>query len=904
MAHRLEPAFSTQFHTLADELFVNRAASGDGFCGYIQSHGFHGRRFLAIENDHPPSDRYAEVDLSDHVREAERLGPYERQVLAEIVHAPHRLVMIVGYAGSGKTSTILHVLEHYARYRVQRVLEHPRPGLYTRVRALQPFQMYVDFEPIWMKVAANSKDDAAARDALLEHWAEALPPAINRMLASTKQPLQLLRDCVATALRWATEQPAEFPHYQVPGALTVFFRKFEGKLSDSENPEDAYRKVLVTLDAMKVEHRIEFWHALLDIVKLHSHPKDIVVAVYDNADPMDAPLQRWIQERLDCIATSCVHKIVAPIRPVTFQVRGFSSSNNWYPHSGPSPVDILSQRLLSFLNRPEQLTTYQDMPRDQAQRALGRALDILARLQRNYGHGRSLGRVLAWMAGDSGRRVLLMAKALFLNDQLFETAENSAAFVRSVRGRYELRAMIDRLVVSLGEEIVAIAEDVVFALDTGRAVGPDVLARRLVDTIELVVANSLRVQNSALLGVSLADVHSVIREAEVGTAARRGLRESAAAALAAIAVKEDNSERRRAVLDAVCRNYRDLVRTCLPKLTWEHRDAAEALSAFVASFAELDAVEPDHAEHAPERTTDPWPQLNKPFMTVQFALRSVGGKYNMFAVGDRPSLCKLHILWFLAGVRRGSATVHDLIATLRALDHTDADILEAVNEFVNEHVRLMWLDRCFAYPSIAALLEIPNHRVVMSRAGWGYQSALTSEIDYLLVHLGMANVNLTTQLHNVVIGLRALHEIEAELRARKTSPPGVPTGVLSPVRDVIVRATAQFQDLAARHFRNLSRNVEREEVRRIVVTYDQLLRDVEFVRPTASTLRPATLRSIDPHQVSLARVDAHRERAMLRSALAGARFWADGMTPDEFRPDDVTEVIPGGARPHGPHVVG
>lgn len=905
MVQRLEPPFSTQFHTLADELFVNRPATSDGFCGYIQSHGFHGRRYIAVDHDRPPSDRFAEVDLRDHVREAERLGPYERQVLAEIVHAPHRLVMIVGYAGSGKTSTILHVLEHYARHRVPRVLDHPpRPGLYAKLRALQPSCMYVDFEPIWKKVATQSKDAAAAQATLLEQWAEALPSAINRMFAGTKQPLQLLHDCIRTGLRWATEQPTEVQSYQVPGALISFFKRFNGKLSDGEDSQEAHKRVLRTLDEMSVEHRIEFWHAILDIVKLHSHPKDIVVAVYDNADPMDAPLQRLMQERLDCIATSCVHKIVAPVRPVTFEVRGFSSSYNWYPHSGPSPVDILSQRLLSFLNRPEQLTSYKDMPRDQAQRARGRALDILARLQRNYGHRRSLGRILAWMAGDSGRRVLEMAKALFLSDQLLESAEVSAALVRATRGRYELRAMIDRLVVSLGEEIAAIAEDVVTALGNGRAVVPETLAVRLVATVELVLANSLRVQGSELLGVTLTDVQGVIAEADVDTAARRSLRESTDAALDAIAASEESQARRREVLDAVCQRYRALVRACLEAPAWQNRDAGDALIAFICSFSDLDTAELEPAASVPDRPFEPWPRLNKPFLAVQLALRSGAGRSNVFIVDGRPSLCKLHILWFLAGGRRGSATAQDLITVLRALDHSDEDILEAVNEFVNQHIRLMWLDRSFKYPSIAALLDIPNHRVVLSRAGWGYQSALTSEIDYLLVNLSTPSVSLTTQLDNVVLGLRALHEIEAPLRTRRERAPGMLPGVTSAVRDVIVRAAAQFHDLAARHFRNLSRKEDRDELRRIVVAYATLLSDVEFVPRTASTLPPAMLRSIDPYQVSLIHVDSRRERAAIQGALKGVRFWADGMTQDEFHPGDAVEAPRDGRRSSGPHAAG
>lgn len=875
------PSFSTQFHTLADELFVNSPASGEGCCRYVQSHGFHGRRFLALDNEHPPSERYAEFDLSAHVREADRLGPYERQVLAEIVHAPHRLVMIVGYAGAGKSSTLRHVLEHYAHHRVPRTVEPGRGALFRQIRAQRPLYAYVDFEPIWMRVASNGPDDAAARAALLRHWAEALPSAINRMLSNR----QLLRDCVATALRWAVEAPSEFPDYPVPAALTAFYMKFPGKVSDAQDADDVYHRVLTTLGELAIEHRIEFWHAILDIIKLHSYSKDIVVVVYDNADPMDAPLQRAMHEILNCIATTCRHKIVAPVRPVTFQVRGFSAACNWYPHSGPSPIDILSQRLLSFLHHPEQLVSYRDMPQEQAQRALGRALDVLARLQRNYGHRRSLGRVLSWMAGDSARRVLEMVRSIFLSDQLLEIDSSQAATVRAVRGRYELRAVLDRLVISLGEEIVAVAGDVVIALGGGNDIDPDDLAARLAGTVDLVLASSLRVPASELLGIALPDLQQVLREE--APAARRSIQGSCEAAMIEIALREASEPRRRAVLERVCRGYRARLPALVERHTWRHPDVAPALIGFLESLAEPAPHDPhDNLEIEPsaanERAVEPWAHLNKPFLSVQLALRHGTSRSNAFMIDDELSLSKLHILWFLAGVRNGSATVQELVTTLRALEHDDAHILQAVNELVNQHVRLMWLDRCFRYPTIDALLLEPNHRVVLSRAGWGYQSALTSEIDYLLVNLSAANVNLTSQLQNVMLSLRALHELEALLRARPDRPRTAPASMFSAVRDIIVRAAAQFHDLAARHFRKLSRNTDRDELRHVVVSYERLLADVEDVPPIASTLRVGVLRSIDPHQVALIRVDARREREAIRSALAGSRFWTDGMTPDEL----------------------
>jgi hypothetical protein len=288
---RFWPEFSKQFNSLADELFKNAPATGSGFSAYIQSHGFHGRRYMAMELGRLPSDRYAEFKLDRHVTHAERLGPYERQVLAEIVLAAERLVMIVGYAGSGKTSTIRHVLDHYARHRPSRLVDaSKRTGPYHRIRSIRPSHIYVDFNPIWTKVELVRNDEASATKCLLEEWANALPIAVLDMFGPS-EPLQLLIDCVEVALRWAISPPRseQFPMYRPPG-VTEFFKVFEGGLRDSKSLEDSYRKVLAALARMTAEDRVAFWHVILDIVKLHSYDDDVVIAVYDNADPMDAYL--------------------------------------------------------------------------------------------------------------------------------------------------------------------------------------------------------------------------------------------------------------------------------------------------------------------------------------------------------------------------------------------------------------------------------------------------------------------------------------------------------------------------------------------------------------------------------------------------------------------------------------
>jgi plasmid stabilization system protein ParE len=490
------------------------------------------------------------------------------------------------------------------------------------------------------------------------------------------------------------------------------------------------------------------------------------------------------------------------------------------------------------------------------------------------------------MAGDSGRRLLDMAKELFLSDQLVETGEQLPAPARVVRGRYELRALVDRLAISLGEEIIAIADHVVVELERGNPVAAADLADRLEVTTRTALANAQQVSRSELRAVTLIDVQCTLRDPDLVTGARRVIRESVAAALQLIATSEHNGDRRKGVLDEVCTRFTALLGSALDSVPWQHRDARDELHAFLCSFADLESPSPEQIEIPFDESIQWLYEINKPFVPVQILLRSRVHTTNVFEVANRPSLCKLHVLWFLAGLPRGLATAEHLVTALRALEHSDGEILETINQFVVQDMRLIWFDRSFAYPSIAALLANPDHRAVMSRAGWSYQSALTSEIDYLLVKLGRANLGLTTQINDVVLGLRELHELEIGIRDRAARGVRIPEEVFTAVHDIVVRAALQFTDLAARHFRKLSRNVERDELRQSVVTYERLLTDVASLATgggSGGTVPRAALRCIDPYEVRHTPVHAGPMLAELRKALAGNRFWVDGMTADEHR---------------------
>src|SRR5215510_43206 len=177
--------FSDRFDTLCDALFLEAPATAQqGPCRYVQSHGYHRNRWSAADLDDLRSDRHAETNLSDYIRNQELLGPYERHVLGEILTAPTTLVMIVGYAGSGKSSTIHHVLKHYAanRHRIA-VDSHVRDPLHRHIHyVLRPSHIVIDMQSI--REAVDQKPGPEAIELLKQKLAECLPTEIARAIGS------------------------------------------------------------------------------------------------------------------------------------------------------------------------------------------------------------------------------------------------------------------------------------------------------------------------------------------------------------------------------------------------------------------------------------------------------------------------------------------------------------------------------------------------------------------------------------------------------------------------------------------------------------------------------------------------------------------------------------------------
>jgi hypothetical protein len=740
----------------------------------------------------------------------------------------------------------------------------------------------MNFDPIWKVVDATARDDVErAVEVMFEEWSAALPNAVLKMFEGAENGLQALLDCIEVVLKWAT-RPPPFKNYRVPAAVTSFFMKLHGRLRDGDL-EEQYQKVLSALDGMSHEDRIGFWHAVLDAIQHHSHPADVVIAVYDNADPMDEPLQQAIQHRLDIISTTCVHKLVAPVRPVAFEVRAFSTGFNSYVHSGPSPLDILSQRLLAFVVHPELSQVYRESSREDRRRALTRALDLLLRLQRCYGYGRSLGPILSWMAGDSGRRILGMAKEVFRSNALLEQRDVLALAdnIGQLRGRYELRMMVDRLAASLAEEIVAAAEDVAASVARHDPVTPEEIADRLVGTVKSVIANIQRVQRSSMLEISASDAVATLREGEITTAARSTVQEAMRHAAEVLERPVGASPWYARAIGRLRKLFIDGVNAEFHRLDWRHPGAPEAAIHFVQSLVEdRDAPPPTQPPaDVTDRAVRQFLEVNKPFLPVQILLSNPTHTVNLFVSEGRPSLCKLQVLWDLAAAG-GQVRLGQLLETLESLGHSEFDIIGTVDEFVNENRRLMWLDRRFRHGTMAALKEHAGRPAVLSRAGWGYHGGLGSEIDYLLVKLGQGG-NLTGQIADVADGLRRLHELEDEQR-RRTDLDRLPPNVLTAVRDIALRAAPQFLDLSLRHCRKMERRSECEQLRASVIAYERLLGEFQAVSADDVTQRRQLFRSVGPERARPRKIVVSAERARFREALAGAALWRDGMKADEY----------------------
>jgi hypothetical protein len=272
-------------------------------------------------------------------------------------------------------------------------------------------------------------------------------------------------------------------------------------------------------------------------------------------------------------------------------------------------------------------------------------------------------------------------------------------------------------------------------------------------------------------------------------------------------------------------------------------------------------------------------EVNKPFRPVQILLSNPIHTVNLFVNEGRPSLCKLQVLWLLSA-EGGQLRLGQLLDTLESLGHSEFNIIETVDEFVNENVRLMWLDRRFRHGTMAALKEHAGRPAILSRAGWGYHGGLGSEIDYLLVKLSQGR-SLTGQIADVADGLRRLHELEDAQRERTDlvrPSPTVPTAV----RDIALRAAPQFLDLSLRHCRKMERRSECEKLRASVIAYERLLGELGAASADDVTQSRQLFRSVGPERARPMKIVISAEREKFREALAGAELWRDGMKKDEY----------------------
>src|SRR5688500_6633110 len=105
---------SSPFRELGQEIFSTAPVVREGLPtdDYVRSTGYHVVRFHMPTFESSRAARYDDRDLREDIENQELLGPYERQILGHLLAAKQKLVILVGAAGSGKTTTLRYVLHH------------------------------------------------------------------------------------------------------------------------------------------------------------------------------------------------------------------------------------------------------------------------------------------------------------------------------------------------------------------------------------------------------------------------------------------------------------------------------------------------------------------------------------------------------------------------------------------------------------------------------------------------------------------------------------------------------------------------------------------------------------------------------------------------------------------------
>jgi hypothetical protein len=753
----------SDFSTLANQIFPSRPAEEGGFENrYVQSYGYYRFRLAMPEFAGLLASRYSESDLSREVANSERLGPYERQVLGQLLHAECCLVLIVGSAGSGKSSTLRYVLGFLDRHQLKPATEQTL-GPFMRTLQLAEFKhVFVDLNGVVEKMryaAARHAPEDAEDKLLLE-----IPPAIQSAILESLTPsaaakgqraTELLMDVVKLVADWCLEPPHCPPAFklQVPRVLAVL-----PKLDHAHTSGD-FMRLASALTNLNGRTQLEFWFSILQALTiLVRRPQGQGLVLIDNVDPLSEHLQLFLKSTLLDLVQNTSFKVILPVRVSTFWhgSTDYARPLAWYPHSGPGPLDVITTRILNFIANPERYSAYLALTEADRLKAAFRAFELLLRLHRGRGHYRALGRVLAAAAGDSIRRSMFMMEHLMTTAELrasYESVAEVADRLGDIRKRYEVRLLLERLGTAILEELTAIAQELPRTLvGQEEARWRHATVARLACTVTAVLENAAHEPGGRLLGeVEAEDLRSVCTKELAGRVCRgqvqvgwelveRSFRDRGIA-------QEAIATTREALVQKLGPAIADPLQETLggPKVRGtEVWDLVREGIRSGGTGSGLRVFEPsgDDEDDVLKSNFDTWDDCqlcrrvlleNGPHVAVRSLVRSrfVSDMFHDSSQERHVSSGKARLLFLVAGQRDHCIELSRVLDYLAACGFTKPSVLSFVNDLLSESARAIWINKSFAYRDYQELERDRSRTVRLTRGGWGLLTVVAGELNYL-----------------------------------------------------------------------------------------------------------------------------------------------------------------------------
>jgi hypothetical protein len=909
-------------NNLADQLFAEKPAREQdsvfdwqtGAHRYVQSRVFSGSRGLDPQNG--PPNRLADDALDSELLHAERLGPYERELLASLLRAPQSLVIVTGSTGAGKSSTLRHILDFYDN----------NAGL-KNVQAhvgWNPKHAYVDFNKLEREFArAESEKHGAGLDLLYDKipWriATALLKSVNGVALQRKcTSRQVVLDLAREAYRWLTdEEPVpDGMTFDWPDLLAVGAPELTG------NPDrdfDALQRRLADVAQRKSRSNIPlmFWCAVFDALAIKSRPiNKRALLLLDNIDPLPDEVQRALRDEFLCMCLEKNFKVVLALRHSRFRIheprQRYALEYNWYPHCGPSPVEIVCDRLLGFIAKPECYPAFRDLTHEWQQRSLQRALDLLLRLTRGSPHFRTLGQLAVAGAGDSVRRALDTIRSMFECREIsfgYASLETTAAISQL---SLELKAIScsGALGLALREELIGIAME---CSKDQHDFGVQRAVQRLVRTTLSVLRGGFDRTDQW----SQPNVDRLWEHAEVQAMLVEDIETAASLLQERLTYLGMNREATSSVRARLAAALREAFAGYCAKPS---RPGLSALFDLICTLLATDHPQQENSREEGTEFTFSWDRLricanalsaNRSHVMARSLIRRESLHNLLVDSEKKPSLLPLTLLYYLAFRDHGEAPLSDVLSLAR-LDADEAGILSLINRLCNERGRILWINQDFSHGTFQELATLARSgaTIKLTHGGWAYFLAVLDEIDYLMEAAAPAVAGrdelLSTRLKWGLERLQGMLKLRPSPRA--SSDPlwqAIQTGVTA---DLIVRCTPGLIRAARGHFSKMQdprtsmapqlRFSESRETRQLCIDWLKMLQETQQ-RTGSGRLAEAWMRTAEnTHLMPLGRLGRSRGLgpanggwakrwqgavSSLETLLRGPDLWAPHLPDDAYR---------------------